>query len=525
MTPENPGDVSIESDSRIRTIVIVGGGTAGWMAAATMGRFMNNGYTRTVLIESEEIGIVGVGEATIPPILNFNKMLGLDENEFLKATNGSFKLGIEFKDWGRIGDRYFHPFGTYGHEIHGVNFHQFYLRESARRPMPNIASYCMSAMAAQHGKMGRPAPGAQSPIRELAYAYHFDAGLYAKFLRRYAEAAGVLRIEGKITDTLVNNETGHVEAVRLESGAEVAGDLFIDCSGFRGLLIEGALQTGYEEWGHWLLNDTAYAVPCANPEEIAPFTRVTAKRAGWQWRIPLQNRTGNGMVYSSAHMSDDEAVETLLGDLDGEALDTPRKIKFTTGRRKLSWNKNVVSMGLSAGFIEPLESTSIHLIQNALSYLLALFPDRRFLDTERDEFNRVMKAKYEDVRNFVVLHFAATARDDSDYWDYCRTMPLPPGLQDTIDLWRTKGRTFREGFDLFGITSWVAVLLGQHIWPDGYDPVADSMDENRIAEAMEQMRQGYLQTAQAMPSQREFLQMIMNPQQPPAAPLDWGVPA
>jgi tryptophan halogenase len=520
-TPIHP-DVSIESDPRIRTVVIVGGGTAGWMAAATMGRFLNNGYTRTVLIESEEIGIVGVGEATIPPILNFNKMLGLNENEFLKATQGTFKLGIEFQNWGAIGDRYFHPFGAYGHEIHGVNFHQFYLREAARREMPDISAYCMSAMAAQYGKMARPGEQAQSPIRELTYAYHFDAGLYAKFLRQYAEAAGVIRIEGKITDVSLNSQNGHIDAVRMESGDVVPGDLFIDCSGFRGLLIEQALETGYEQWGQWLLNDTAYAVPCENPETLAPYTRATANRAGWQWRIPLQHRTGNGIVFSSNHMSDDEAVETLLGGLDGPALADPRKISFTTGRRKLSWNRNVIAMGLSSGFIEPLESTSIHLIQNALSWLLALFPDRRFLHAERDEFNRVMKGKYEDIRNFIVLHFAATARDDSDYWNHCRTMTLPPGLDERIDLWRAKGRTFREGFDLFGITSWVAVMLGQNIWPDGYDPVADTMDDARVAEAMEQMRQGYLQTAQAMPSQREFLDMIMAP--PPPPPIDWGTP-
>ncbi|MCW3847416.1 tryptophan 7-halogenase [Sphingomonas sp. LB-2] len=517
-------EVSIDSDRRIRRIVIVGGGTAGWMAAATMARFMNNGYTKTVLIESDEIGIVGVGEATIPPIVEFNRMLGLNENEFLAATQGTFKLGIEFVDWGAIGERYFHPFGQYGHQIHGVHFHHFYLREAAKRPMPNIAEYCMSAVAGLQNKMARPAASAQGPIRELTYAYHFDASLYAKYLRSYAEAGGVTRVEGKITDVLRDNETGYLEAVRLENGTEIHGDLFIDCSGFRGLLIEQALGTGYESWGQWLLNDRAYAVPCANPEELTPYTRVTAKRAGWQWRIPLQHRTGNGIVFSSAHMSDDEAIDTLLSGLDGEALDEPRRINFTPGRRKLSWNKNVVSMGLSSGFIEPLESTSIHLIQNALAMLLLVFPDRRFLDAERDKFNAVMQLKYEDVRNFIALHFAATTRDDSDYWNYCRTMELPPGLAEVIDLWRAKGRTFREGFDLFGVTSWVAVLLGQGIVPDGYDPVADSMDENRVLEAMEQMRAGYRQTAAQMPSQREFLQMIANPSPPAPAPIDWGTP-
>ena len=519
-------DVSIDSDPRIRTVVIVGGGTAGWMAAATMGRFLNNGYTRTVLIESEEIGIVGVGEATIPPILNFNKMLGINENEFLAATKGSFKLGIEFVDWGKIGDRYFHPFGGYGREIHGVNFHQFYLRERARRRMPDISVYCMSAVAAMHGKMARPSPDAKSPIRDLTYAYHFDASLYARYLRDYAEQAGVTRIEGKIVETLRNSGNGHVDAVRLENGETVAGDLFIDCSGFRGLLIEQALETGYEDWSQWLPNDRAWAVPTENPTELAPYTRATAHKGGWQWRIPLQHRTGNGMVYSSKFWSDDEARDALLANLDSKPLDEPRQIRFVTGRRKQSWNKNVIAIGLASGFIEPLESTSIHLIQNAISMLIALFPDRRFLDVERDQFNRVMKDKYEDIRNFIVLHFNATTRDDSPYWDYLRTMEIPEELAITLDLWRAKGRTFREGFDLFGITSWVAVLLGQNIWPDGHDPIADAMDENRVGEQMERMRQGYLQTAQAMPTQREFLRMIAAPPPAPATvPFDWGVPS
>ena len=522
----------IEGDRRIRTIVIVGGGTAGWMCAAAMGRFLGNGYTRTVLVESEEIGIVGVGEATIPPILTFNRMLGLNENEFLKATQGTFKLGIEFVDWGRLGDRYFHPFGAYGHEVHGVNFHQLWLREFVRRrEMPDISSYCMSAVAAAQGKMGRPAPGAKSPIKELTYAFHFDASLYARYLRGYAERAGVARVEGKIVDVGLNDESGHVTAVRLEDGQIIEGDLFIDCSGFRGLLIEGALKTGYEDWTHWLPCDRAFAVPSANPPEIDPFTRATAHHAGWQWRIPLQHRTGNGVVYSSKYMSDDEAVATLLANLEGEPLDEPRQVRFTTGRRKLSWNRNVIAMGLSSGFIEPLESTSIHLIQTAIAWLMALFPDRRFLDAERDEFNRIMKDKYEDVRNFIILHYNATERDDSAFWDYCRTMEVPEGLTHTVDLWRAKGRTFREGHDLFGITSWVAVLLGQHIWPDGYDPVADSLDEDRIAAALEQLRQAYRQTADALPTQREFLAQIMAPPpparppaQPEPAPFDWGAP-
>jgi len=510
--------MSGNEDHRIRKIVIVGGGTAGWMCAAAMGRFLNNGYTETVLIESEEIGIVGVGEATIPPIQTFNRMLGLNENEFLHATQGTFKLGIDFVNWRRIGHRYFHPFGVYGHEIHGVNFHQFYLREAARRPMPDISEYCMSAMAARSGKFARPGPEAKPPLKDMFYAFHFDASLYAKYLRSYSEAAGVTRIEGKIVETMLNPENGNVDAVRMENGNVIDGDLFIDCSGFRGLLIEQALETGYEDWTHWLPNDRALAVPCVNAPTLTPYTRATAHRAGWQWRIPLQHRCGNGIVYSSRFLSDDEAVATLLANLDGEALDEPRKVFFQTGRRKLSWNRNVIAMGLSSGFIEPLESTSIHLIQTAIAWLLALFPDRRFLDAERDEFNRTMKAKYEDVRNFIILHFKLTERDDSDYWNHVRTMEIPESLAATMELFHTKGRTFREGYDLFGITSWVAVMLGQADWPDGYDPVADALDDSKVAEAMEHLRQTYKRVADGLPTQDQFLAQIMGRDQPPAVP-------
>ncbi|MBO9713436.1 tryptophan halogenase family protein [Sphingomonas sp.] len=509
---------SIDSDHRIRKVVIVGGGTAGWMAAAALGRYLNNGYTQVVLVESEEIGIVGVGEATIPPILTFNKMLGLNENEFLEAVHGTFKLGIEFVNWGRIGDRYFHPFGTHGHDVHGVRFHQLWLRERARRPVPDISNYCMSAVAAMHGKMARPGPGAQTSLREIQYAYHFDASLYGKFLRNYAEAAGVQRIEGKIVDAALDAGNGFVDSVQLESGQVIDGDLFIDCSGFRGLLIEQALQTGYDDWTHWLPCDRAFAVPCANPPALDPYTRATAHSAGWQWRIPLQHRTGNGHVYSSSFMSDQKAADILLANLDGEALDDPRQLRFTTGRRKLSWNRNVIAMGLSSGFIEPLESTSIHLIQTAIAWLIAVFPDRRFLAAERDEFNRIMREKYEDIRNFIVLHYSATERSDSEFWNYCRTMPVPDTLTEVLELWKAKGRSFREGYDLFGITSWVAVLLGQRIEPEGYDPIADAFDDGRIATAMEEMRQGYFQTAQAMPSQGEFLAQILTYHMPQPAP-------
>ena len=505
------------NDPRIQHVVIVGGGTAGWMAAAAFSRFLNNGYTQVTLIESEEIGTVGVGEATIPTIQSFNGMLGINENEFMRATQGTFKLGIEFVDWGRIGDRYFHPFGTYGREIHGVLFHQLYLRERARREMPDISNYSIGAVAARLGKFGRPSGEARSPIANLAYAFQFDAGLYARFLRAYAEPLGVRRVEGKIVDVSLRAEDGFVESVRLDRGEIVAGDLFIDCSGFRGLLIEEALGTGYENWTHWLPCDRAMAVPTANVGPPDPFPRSTARSAGWQWRIPLQHRTGNGLVYSSEFLSDEEAQETLLANLEGEPLASPRRLAFTTGRRKLAWNRNVVSLGLSSGFIEPLESTSIHLIQTGIARLLALFPDRRFDPLERDEYNRILQAQFEDIRDFIILHYHANDRTDSQFWKRCREMSVPETLQRKIELFRSKGRSFREGVELFDVTSWVAVLLGQNVVPNGYDPIADALDETRIAAALEQVRVSYAQAAQALPTHDEFIALTCK-----AAPVDFS---
>jgi tryptophan halogenase len=491
----------------IQRIVIVGGGTAGWMAAATFARLLNNGYTHVTLVESEEIGTVGVGEATIPPLINFNRMLGIDENAFVAATSATFKLGIEFVDWGALGDRYFHPFGTYGQDLQGVHFHQLYLREKARRAMPDIAAWSMSSMAAAKGKFGRAAEHAKSPVRELAYAFHFDASLYARYLRGYAERAGTTRIEGKIAKVDLRPADGYVEAVMLDDGQRIAGDLFIDCSGFRGLLIEEALHTGYESYAHWLPCDRAVAVPCALPDPVEPdpFTRSTARQAGWQWRIPLQHRMGNGLVYCSDFLDDDAAEAQLLASLEGEALATPRRLRFTAGRRRESWNRNVVALGLSSGFIEPLESTSIHLVQAALQRLIALFPDRRFDPAERTEFNRQMHDLYEDIRDFIILHYKATRRDDAPFWNRVRTMDIPDSLQRKIDLFAGKGRMFREGYDLFSNPSWVAVCLGQGIVPERWEPAVDALDEEKVAIALEQMRRGYLDTAERLPTHGDFL--------------------
>jgi tryptophan halogenase len=493
------------SEPAIRNVVIAGGGTAGWMAAAAFSALLDPRSVSVTLIESDEIGTVGVGEATIPPLAAFNHMVGIDEDEFLAACHGTFKVGIEFVDWGAIGERYFHPFGPHGQDYRGVHFHQYYLREAKRRRLADIREWSMSGVAAELGRFGRPGPDAPMPLAQLAYAFHFDAGRYAQFLRRHAEARGVTRIEGKIVEVALDPSNGHVRSLTLADGRVVEGELFIDCSGFRALLIGDKLGTGYEDWSKWLPCDRAAAVPSwlAGPPE--PFTRSTARASGWQWRIPLQDRMGNGFVYSSAHMERDEAGDLLLANLEGEALAEPRHLSFTAGRRIDAWTANVVSLGLSSGFVEPLESTAIHLVQSGIAKLMALFPDRGFNPVERDEYNRQMRDVFEDVRDFVILHYKATRRDNSEFWNYCRTMDVPDSLAAKLDLWRSKGRIFREGRELFGTASWAAVLLGQGIVPEDVEPAAMAMDEAFIADAIDRMRQSYRQTAEQMPLHADYI--------------------
>ncbi len=493
------------TDSAIRKVVVVGGGTAGWMAAAALSTLLPAGSIEVVLVESDEIGTVGVGEATIPPLMAFNDLLGINEDEFVAATQGTFKLGIEFVDWGAVGERYFHPFGSHGADFNGLHFHHLYLRESKRRALADIREWSMSGVAAELGRFARPGPDARLPLSQLVYAFHFDAGLYARFLRAHAERKGVARVEGKIVDVTLDGDSGHVRSVTLASGNTIDGDLFIDCSGFRGLLIEEKLGTGYEEWTRWLPCDRAVAVPCALPGPPDPFTRSTARSAGWQWRIPLQHRMGNGLVYSSAHLDGEGAEALLLANLEGEPLVQPRHLAFTAGRRRLAWNANVVSLGLSGGFIEPLESTSIHLVQSGIVKLLALFPDRNFGPPERDEYNRQMQDVFEDVRDFIILHYKATRRDDSDFWNYCRTMDIPDKLATKLDLWRSKGRLFRDGQELFGAPSWVAVLLGQGVVPEDQDPRIAAIDPAVAADALEKMHISYRKMAEQMPAHADFI--------------------
>ena len=494
-----------QPQSAIRSILIVGGGTAGWMTAAALAHALGKRCAIT-LIESDEIGTVGVGEATIPPIKLFNDTLGIDEAQFLRETKGSFKLGIEFVDWARRGHRYFHPFGTFGKPFDLVAVHQHWLAaRAAGSPVP-LDDLSMAWGAAKHGRFARPMADPRSVASTFDYAYHFDAGLYAAFLRRYAEARGVVRVEGKVADAALDGDSGNVASVTLHDGRTLAADLFIDCSGFRGLLIEGALATGYDDWTHWLPCDRAVAVPCeTGGDGLTPYTRSTARAAGWQWRIPLQHRTGNGYVYCSCHLSDDEAATTLLANLDGRALADPRFLRFTTGRRRRFWNRNVVAIGLSSGFMEPLESTSIHLIQTGIAKLLAYFPTRDFDPLLIDEYNRVAITEVERIRDFLILHYKLTARDDAPLWRDCAGMAVPDTVALKIAHFQHGGRLVARDMDLFGPPSWLAVHIGQLNDPVSLDPLLDTTNSagfvDRLAGAIESM-------ARSMPMHAAFLQQI-----------------
>ncbi len=494
------------TDLRIRNIVIVGGGTAGWMAAAAFARLLKTPEIRIRLIESEAIGIVGVGEATIPQIQHFNRLLELDENEFVRKTNATYKLGIEFVNWGQVGERYIHPFGPYGIVMEGLHFHHFWLRYARTGSVPPIDAYNLQILAARAGKFQRPETRlAGSPLQTLAYAFHFDASLYAKYLRGYAEGRGVQRVEGKITAVRQHPETGFVESVTLENGTAVEGDLFIDCSGFRGLLIEQTLKSGYDDWSAWLPCDRAIARACTRVEEPVPYTRATAKTAGWQWRIPLQSRTGNGHVYCSQFIGDDAALASLNADLDGEPTTEPNHLRFRAGIRRKTWNKNVVALGLASGFMEPLESTSIHLIQTAIARLMTNFPDKTFNQPDVDYYNRRTRLEYEQIRDFIVLHYHATARDDSPFWNYCRNMPIPETLVERLAIYRENARLYRHDNELFSETSWFAVMHGQNIAPARYHPVADVLPAAELEERMVKMADVMQKCLSVMPTHQAFI--------------------
>lgn len=500
----------------IRDIVVVGGGTAGWMAAAAFARTLGDAYSIR-LIESEAIGTVGVGEATVPHLKLFNNLLQLDEIEFVRAVQGTFKLGIQFNDWRRIGDSYVHGFGaTIGRGLGLLPFHQYWIKARQAGRASEIGDYSLNTRAAPRGKFMPSATDVprESPLADIPYAYHFDAGRYARMLRAYAEKRGVRRTEGMISRVLMEPESGFVQAVELKNGETVAGDLFIDCSGFRGLLIEQALETGYIDMTHWLPCDRALAVPCEKVGSPTPYTRSTAREAGWQWRIPLQHRTGNGYVYSSMHISDDEAAATLLENLDGRALGDPRPLRFTTGRRRKFWNRNVVALGLSSGFMEPLESTSIFLIQSGITKLLQLFPREGHNPVLADRYNAQLEFEFDRIRDFLILHYHATERDDTPFWNQCRTMSIPQELQDTIDLFRDSGRFYRNAEELFAEVSWIEVMIGQGIVPRGYHPIVDQVPDEDLYRYVAGVGDTISQCVDAMPMHQAFIDRYCKAEAP-----------
>jgi tryptophan 7-halogenase len=493
----------------LRHIVIVGGGTAGWMAAAALSKMIGARGLAISLVESEEIGTVGVGEATIPPFVEFQNLIGIDEAEMMAACGATFKLGIQFVNWGQVGDSYIHPFGAYGYQMGGIAFHQIWHRIRELGDKRPIQAFNLETMAAYFGKFARTQDYGREDLPPINYAYHLDAGRYARFLRELSEKRGVTRREGRVEHVELDGTSGSVTSVRLADGSVIAGDLFVDCSGFRGLLIEQALETGYEDWRHYLPCDRAVALPCAREDGSGPppFTRAMAHGAGWQWTVPLQHRNGNGHVYCSEFMSDDEAHAILTANLAGKPQADPNWLRFTTGRRKKFWNKNVVALGLAAGFMEPLESTSIHLINTGINKLVSLLSLDGINPAQVDAFNRLTGKEYARIRDFLILHYNATERTDTPFWNHCRTMEVPETLIEKVELFRANGQIFREEDELFTETSWAAVMMGQRIAMGGHNAMADTFGGSDLKKELDEMEASIRYLVQHMPTHSEYLEL------------------
>ncbi len=489
----------------VRKVVVVGGGTAGWMSAALLRRVLGE-QVDIELVESDAIGIIGVGEATIPPIQHVNAVLGLDEAEFLRETKATIKLAIRFENWRVPGEHYYHTFGAPGRSQAFCHFHHFWTRARLAGHETNLWDYDLNYLCAEAGKFAKLK--VDDPVWELPYAYHFDSSLYGQYLHGYSEKLGVTRTEGLIEDVAINAESGHIEKLFLENGKEVSGDFFIDCSGARGLLINQKLGTGYEDWSHWLPCNRAMAVPSERFEETLPFTRSIAHSAGWQWRIPLQHRNGNGLVYSSHHYSDDEAADLLMNNLESEALGEPKIIPFRTGRARKQWNRNVVAVGLSSGFLEPLESTSIYLIQSAIVRLIHLFPHAGVTPQLVDEYNRQSQEEYELIRDFIILHYKVNEREDSQFWRDVRAMDVPERITEKIALFRSNGTLFKDNLDIFLEPSWLQVMLGQGIVPQDYHPLAGRLSDAELKDKLEKTKQTKMQPMPQIPGHDEFLEMF-----------------
>ena len=484
-------------------IVILGGGTAGWMTAATLASLVPTRY-RVRLIESDEIGIVGVGEATFPEVRNFNDAIGIDEAEMMKATNAAFKLGIEFVDWGFKGSRYIHPFGVHGPANMSHIFHHQWVRARRSGLKAELEDYSFAAQLARAGRFEHPDTRTQTANSTYTYAYHFDASLYGLFLRGIAERRGAMRTEGTVREVVQDPESGEIRSLRLDSGEEIAGDLFIDCSGFRSLLLGQTLDVAWEDWSKWLVCDRAFAVP-SECDELSPYTRSTAMDAGWRWRIPLQHRTGNGYVFSTGFIGEDEAADSLMRSLETKALGEPRMLKFQSGRRVLGWAKNCVGLGLAGGFLEPLESTSIYLIQVAIMQLIPLLPGKDIDPRLRDEFNRLMDLQYERIRDFLILHYKLNRREDAEIWRYCAAMDVPESLTRKLELFRHSGVIEKYRHGLFTPTSWLSVLVGQGLVPENYSPLADSIPEEKLIARLQEFRADIRDRAEEMLPHDRFI--------------------
>jgi tryptophan 7-halogenase len=493
------------NQNRIRKLVIVGGGTAGWMAAASFAHYFQNSDLAITLVESSDIGTVGVGEATIPAIRDFFHSLGLDDFEVMRATQATCKLGIEFKDWSRVGQSFFHPFGVFGSPARDVPFHQYWLKLRKLGDSTPYGEYSLAVALAKQNRFTRPDPTPQSGLSIFDWALHFDAGMFARFLRDYAMKRGVRRLDRKVVAVNLRPEDGFIESLGLEGGEPLDGELFIDATGFRGLLIEGALHTGYEDWTRWLPCDRAVAIPCARSGTLTPYTTATALDAGWQWRIPLQQRVGNGYVYCSQFVDDDAAAAKLLENIEGEQLAEPNFLRFTTGHRRKFWNRNCVAIGLAGGFLEPLESTSISLIETGIEKLRRLFPDKDFDPALADEFNRSSTLEFERLRDFLVFHYKATAREDSPLWRECRAMAIPHTLEHKLRLFRSRGFLVRYDWETFFDPSWMALYTGFDYLPENYDPLADYFDVEDLRRTLVGMRQNIAATVASAPTHAAFI--------------------
>lgn len=503
----------------IRKIVIVGGGTAGWMAAASLSNHLKHTPTEICLIESEEIGTVGVGEATLPALRSFNAEQGINEIDFIKNTQATFKLGIEFRNWYQQEHSFFHPFSEYGVHLNGLSFYHYWHRAKGLRQHHSIGDYSPATMLARYGKFGPPNPNPPSQLSRYGYAFHFDAALYGQYLRKIAVDRGVARKLDKINDVALRKSDGFIEAVITESGERLDGDLFIDCSGFRGLLIEQALGTGYEDWSHWLPCDRAVAVQSRTTGPPTPYTRATALDAGWQWRIPLQHRMGNGYVYCSHYLDDETALRTLQQNLEGSQISDPNFIKFVTGRRKKFWNKNCVALGLSAGFMEPLESTSIALIQTGLAKLTNFFPKNGFNRDETEQANKLSQAEWEETRDFLILHYKANQRTDTQFWKDCRQMKIPDSLDTKMRLYKSCGYMPRHDGDAFDDANWISMYAGFNILPEKYDIRTHAISDEQLVTALTSMRKALEQAVAQAPTHAEFIAKHCTAEPPDQSPF------